>query len=169
MAVRGGRRTPEAEGPTGSEGAEPRGSEREAAARARPGGEAGGALDQATFAAHARFRHALRGFLRFSEQAARAEGITPEQHQLLLALRGSPLGWLAVGEVARELMVVPHGAAGLVERAVAHGLVRKEPDPGDHRRVRVHLTEGGDALITRLTAAHQAELRRLWARIPPPR
>lgn len=168
MAVRrGGRRA--TGGTVGPVGAGPAGGGPAGAAPppARP--LAGGALDTATFAAHARFRHALRGFLRFSEQAARAAGITPEQHQLLLALRGSPLGWLAVGEIARELMIVPHGAAGLVERAVTHGLVRKEVDPADHRRVRVHLTEAGDALITRLTAAHQGELRRLWGRIPPPR
>jgi DNA-binding MarR family transcriptional regulator len=123
-------------------------------------------LDEATYRAHAVFRRALREFLRFSEAAARAEGVTPEQHQLLLALRGAPEGWLHVGDVARELLIAPHSAAGLVERAAARGLVVKAVDPSDRRSVRVYLTERGRQIVARLTRRHRAELRRLWAQIP---
>ena len=125
-------------------------------------------LDDAVFAAHANFRRTLREFLRFSERAARQAGVTPEQHQMLLAIRGSSRPWLLVGEIASALMVAPHSALGLVERAAAAGLVRKEIDPNDHRKVRVHLTPRADLLIRDLTLAHRSELRRLWRQIPPP-
>ncbi len=126
-------------------------------------------VDTATFALHANFRKALREFLRFSERAAREAGLTPMQHQLLLAIAGSREGWLSVGDIARELMIQPHSAVGLVERAATRGLVQKEADPADHRRVRVRLQPRGKALIERLTRAHRRELRRLWDRIPGPR
>lgn len=118
------------------------------------------------YVAHARFRYALRRFLRFSELRARAAGLTPAQHQLLLAIRGSRSGWLSVGAIARALLIQPHSAVGLVERAVRDGLVRKQPDPRDLRRVRVWLLPRGQALIRELTLAHRAELRRLWRRVP---
>ena len=130
--------------------------------------EPGDGLDERAFAVHARFRHALRTFLRFSEQAARRAGLTPEQHQLLLAIRGSGRPWLLVGEVATELLIAPHSALGLIERAVAAGLVSREQDPGDHRKVRVSLTPLAQQLVAELTLAHRAELRRLWDQIPPP-
>jgi DNA-binding MarR family transcriptional regulator len=87
---------------------------------------------------------------------------------MLLAIRGSSRPWLLVGEIASALMVAPHSALGLVERAAAAGLVRKEIDPNDHRKVRVHLTPRADLLIRDLTLAHRSELRRLWRQIPPP-
>lgn len=132
------------------------------------GGPPEPALREEVFAAHASFRRALRAFLRFSARAARQAGITPEQHQLLLALRAWPRPWMLVGEIATELMVAPHSALGLVERAVTAGLVRRQADPDDHRKVRVALTPAGSALIANLTLAHRVEVRRLWDRIPPP-
>jgi DNA-binding MarR family transcriptional regulator len=125
-------------------------------------------VDEATYRAHARFRHMLRRFLRFSAAQARKYGITPEQHQLLLAIRASRRGWLLVGEVARVLLVSPHAAVGLVERAASRGLVCKETDPEDRRRVRVTLTAEGADLIARLTWEHRSRLRALWWRIPTP-
>jgi len=126
-------------------------------------------LDHPTFAAHARFRHALRRFLRFSEARARAAGITPTQHQMLLAIRGEARGWLSVGEIARQLMIRPNSAAELVDRAVSQGLAVKAADPDDARRLRVQLTDRGHALIEEVTADHRDELARLWRRVPPPR
>ncbi len=161
--ARGRGPVPPAQGPPAGAPPEPAGP------TAAPRGAAGAeSPDDRVFREQARFRRLLRRFLRFSERAAREEGITPEQHQLLLAIRGSRRGWLLVGQVAAHLMIVPHGAASLVERAAAHDLVRKEADPHDGRRVRVLLTPRGEAVVTRLTALHRARLRRLWARIPPP-
>ena len=124
---------------------------------------------QGDFVAQARFRHRLRRFLRFSEHLARRYGVTPAQHQLLLAVRGRRPGWLSVGAIATELLIRPHSAVGLVERAVRDGLVRKETDPGDQRRVQVHLTARGRRLILLLTAAHRRRLARLWLHVPRPR
>ncbi len=104
--------------------------------------------------------------MRFSEGLARKAGLTPVQHQLLLAIRGSRNGWMTVGEVAHALIIRPHSAVGLVNRAQRDGLVNKEQDTDDLRRVQVHLTERGQALIADLTAAHRVELMRLWKRIP---
>ena len=124
---------------------------------------------QADFAAQARFRHRLRRFLRFSEHLARRHGVTPAQHQLLLAVRGSRAGWLGVGAIATQLLIRHHSAVGLVDRAVRDGLVHKIIDQSDQRRVQVHLTARGRRLILLLTAAHRRRLARLWLRVPRPR
>lgn len=110
----------------------------------------------------ATFRYALRQFLRFSEQAARAAGITPQQHQALLTLRGFPKrDSVTVGELAERLQIRHHSAVGLVDRLVAQGLVSREQDAADRRQVYVSLTKEGEAILEQLSAAHRAELRRI--------
>jgi DNA-binding MarR family transcriptional regulator len=109
-----------------------------------------------------RFRVTLRRFLRWSEEQAAEAGLTPAQHQLLAAIKGHPGPRPpAVGEIADYLLLQSHSAVGLVDRAEAAGLVRRQPDPEDGRVVRVGLTEKGDRLVTRLTQAHLAELHKL--------
>lgn len=112
------------------------------------------------YQALARFRHALRVFLRFSEGAAREAGVTPAQHQLLLAVRGHRDGTPVVGDVAESLQLRHHSAVELIDRAEAAGLVHRRPDPDDGRRHQVLLTERGRDVLERLSAAHRAELRR---------
>jgi DNA-binding MarR family transcriptional regulator len=108
----------------------------------------------------AQFRHALRVFLRFSEEAARAEGLTPSQHQLLLAIRGFPSKEPpTIGEVAEFLQVQHHSVVELVDRAVAAHLVRRSTDAQDRRRQRLSLTATGSKTLERLSAAHRSELR----------
>jgi DNA-binding MarR family transcriptional regulator len=109
-----------------------------------------------------RFRVTLRRFLRWSEEQAAAAGLTSAQHQLLVAIKGHP-GPLApaIRDIADYLMLQRHSAVGLVDRAEAAGVVRRQPDPDDGRVVRVQLTEQGDALVTSLTRAHLAELHKL--------
>jgi DNA-binding MarR family transcriptional regulator len=109
-----------------------------------------------------RFRVTLRRFLRWSEEQAAEAGLTPAQHQLLVAIKGHP-GPLppAIREIADYLLLQSHSAVGLVDRAEAAGVVRRQPDPDDGRVVRVQLTEKGDQLVTRLTKAHLAELHKL--------
>ena len=113
------------------------------------------------YVALARFRLELRGFLHFSERAAHAAGIEPQQHQLLLALKGLPTldDPPSVGNIAAWLSIQHHSAVELVDRAVARGLVRREQDAADRRRVLVHLTDDGEALLDRLSVLHQHELR----------
>ncbi|HEV7672813.1 MAG TPA: MarR family transcriptional regulator [Thermoanaerobaculia bacterium] len=108
----------------------------------------------------ARFRASLRRFLHFSEEAARAAGLTPQQHQALLALRGQDEP-MTIGQIALELAVRPHSAVGLVDRLAANGLVERFRSESDRRQVRVRLTTEGQSALASLAAAHRAELRRV--------
>jgi DNA-binding MarR family transcriptional regulator len=113
------------------------------------------------YATLASFRHELRRFLHFSEQAAEAAGVTAQQHQALLAIRAAPGAAMLVGALAERLLLRPHSATGLVDRLQKQGLVERFQEEGDRRRVRVRLTAQGDALLASLSASHRAELRRL--------
>jgi DNA-binding MarR family transcriptional regulator len=125
-------------------------------------------------------RTGLRQFLRWSEQQAKAVGITPAQHQLLLTVRGHPdPEGPTIGDVADALLLRHHSAVGLVDRAVEAGLVDRYTDAIDHRWVRLRLTPLGARRLRQLSGAHLEELRRLapvmrslWAnldRAPPER
>ena len=113
----------------------------------------------AEYRALAEFRHALRRFLAFSAEAARRAGVEPQQHQLLLALRGLTDGVPAtIGALAERLGVRHHSAVELVDRMEARGLVRRTRGGGDRRQVLVRLAPHGRVLLRRLTLAHRAEL-----------
>jgi DNA-binding MarR family transcriptional regulator len=106
----------------------------------------------------ARFRYALRKFLRFSEEAARRCGVTPQQHQLMLGIAGyTGRGSATVSELAEFLQERPHSVVGLIERAVQHGLVRRTQDETDRRVVNVSLTPGGREILSDLARLHQEE------------
>jgi DNA-binding MarR family transcriptional regulator len=114
------------------------------------------------YEALAAFRFTLRRFLRFSEEGARAAGITPQQHQLLLAIKGRPgREWASLSDIAEALQVRHHAAVGLVDRSARAGLVRRTPDPDDRRQVRVRLTAKGEAILARLSRRNRSELRAL--------
>jgi len=112
-------------------------------------------------------RTGLRHFLRWSEQQARAAGLTPAQHQLLLAVRGhdDPRG-PTIGEVADYLLLRHHSVVGLIDRAEEAGLVQRSRDPTDHRVVRLHLSDEGAQRLEGLSAQHLEELERLATRLP---
>jgi DNA-binding MarR family transcriptional regulator len=119
-------------------------------------------LSQAQYAAIAAFRFELRRFLAFSEAAAAAEGLPPQQHQALLAIAGRGGAEPAtVGALADQLMVAPHTAAELVSRMVEAGLLIKTPSQADRRRLDLSLTAQAEELLGRLTAAHLQELSTL--------
>ncbi len=102
--------------------------------------------------------------MRWSEDQAAAAGLTHAQHQLLVAIKGHHgLEPPAIRELAEYLQLQSHSAVGLIDRAEAAGLVRRQQDGKDARVVRVHLTEKGDRLVTALTSAHLAELHKLAA------
>lgn len=111
----------------------------------------------------ARFRFELRRFLHFSERAAHQAGLEPQQHQLLLALGGLPDADRppTIGNVAEWLQIQHHSAVELVDRAVARGLVRREHDARDGRRVLVRLTPAGEAVLDALSVEHHEELQSL--------
>jgi DNA-binding MarR family transcriptional regulator len=112
------------------------------------------------------FRTGLRRFLRWSGQQAEAAGLTPVQHQLLLAIRGHPdPRGPTVRDVAEYLLVRHHSAVELIDRAEAAGLVMREPDSDDGRSVRLAVTELGSDRLETLTASHLEELSRLTSRL----
>lgn len=117
-------------------------------------------LSDAEYRVLARFRFALRVFMRFSEDAARGAGITPSQHQLLLAVRGFPEGAPAITDIAESLQLRHHSTVELIDRAVDAGLLRRTTDTEDRRRQRLTLTAKGAASLASLSAAHREELRR---------
>ena len=112
-------------------------------------------------------RAGLRHFQRWSEQQAKEAGLTPAQHQLLLAIRGhgDPRG-PTVGEVADYLLLRHHSAVELIDRADSAGLVTRSRDPDDHRVVRLQLTKVGADRLEALSALHVEELERLALRLP---
>jgi DNA-binding MarR family transcriptional regulator len=108
----------------------------------------------------AEVRYALRRFMRLGEDAARKAGLTPQQHQLLLAVKGFPgRDWATVGEVAERLQLRHHSAVGLVDRAEQLGLIARRPDPVDRRVVRISLTPAGERVLARLTPLHLVEIK----------
>ncbi len=108
------------------------------------------------------FRYALRRFLRFSEAQARQAGLTPQQHQLLLAIKGFPGGLApSVGEVAERLGVRHHSAVELAQRLEEAGLLARAHDEQDRRRVHLRLTAEAEERLARLSESHLHELRRL--------
>ena len=113
------------------------------------------------YAALAQFRYQIRRFLHFSEQAARAAGIEPQQHQLLLAIKGLVKSGdePSIGRLAERLQLQHHSTGELVDRLAEHGLVSRSRAPGDRRQVLIQLTARGEAELEKLTACHLAELR----------
>jgi DNA-binding MarR family transcriptional regulator len=124
--------------------------------------DTGAEITKEQFETLANFRYAIRRFLRFSEQIARREGITPQQYQLLLAIKGFPnRDYASVSELTERLQLQQHSSVGLIDRTEALGLVRREHGAADRRLVFVHLTPAGEALLHRLAAQHRQELRNL--------
>lgn len=108
----------------------------------------------------AEVRHEIRRFLHASELAARAEGLEPQQHQLLLALKGAATTEPAtVAWIAERLQLRHHSVVGLLDRLQSRRFVRRHRDPIDHRRVQVTLTTKGETVLHRLSVIHQQEIR----------
>jgi DNA-binding MarR family transcriptional regulator len=124
--------------------------------RARPSSST---VTQAEYELLAELRYSLRRFSTFSENAAKAIGLTPTQHQALLVIKGFPSGaHVSVGDLAERLFIRHHSAVGLVDRLIALGHVRRTTDAGDRRRVNLSLTRRGEAVLAQLSAAHRDEL-----------
>ena len=112
------------------------------------------------YRALAEFRYQIRKFLTFSQQAARAAGIDPQQHQLLLAIRGLPEQIKpSIRAMAERLQIRHHSAVELIDRSAAHGLVERRRDGVDRRQVTIHLTAKGEKLLAELSVHHRDELR----------
>ena len=100
--------------------------------------------------------------VRFSEDAAQAEGLTPLQYQLLLHIKGYPgRAWATVGELAERLQTQQHGVVALITRCEALALVARSAGQVDRRQVEVRLTPSGEQCLKRLARLHRKELRSL--------
>jgi DNA-binding MarR family transcriptional regulator len=123
-------------------------------------------LTKADFEALARFRYHLRQFLSFSEKAAVAAGLTPRQHQALLAIKGFPRrDEVTVGELAEQLQIAHHTTVELADRLVAQGLITRIPGSQDRRTVFLRVARKGETLLTRLSIAHRTEIQRIGPRL----
>lgn len=119
-------------------------------------------LTQREFEQLLSLRTSLRHFLRWSEHQAKAAGLTPAHHHLLLAIRGHPdPEGPTIGSIAESLMLRHHSVVGLVDRAVRAGLIRRAPDARNSRIVRLRLTPHGLAKLEALADAHRQELAKL--------
>lgn len=120
----------------------------------------GARIRSADYRALAEIRYRIRRFLVFSEASARAAGVEPQQHQLLLAIRGLPADSPpTVGRLAERLQIQHNSAVELVSRACENGLVEKRASAADRREVRVEITARGKHLLETLAVAHRTELR----------
>src|SRR6185503_4139202 len=114
------------------------------------------------YAQLAAFRHALRGFLRFSEAAAGAAGLTGQHYQAMLVLRACPEERrVTINDLAQQLFLKHNSAVGLVDRLVEERLVVREPSSVDRRKVELRLTGRGREMLAKLAAVHRAELQRI--------
>lgn len=128
----------------------------------RQGGGASPRMNDEDYQTLGAFRYALRQFLRFSEEAARHSGVTPQQYLAMLAVRGFPgRDRITVSEFAERLQIRHHSAVGLIDRMVSQGLMVRQPGGDDRRQVFVALTPRGAELLEPLAAAHRDQLQRI--------
>jgi DNA-binding MarR family transcriptional regulator len=117
-------------------------------------------IEDGEYQALAEFRYHIRKYLRFSEHAARAAGLEPQQHQVLLAIKGLPDATRAtIGEVAERLQIQHHSTVELVDRLARRGLVQRKRTGQDRREVLLQLTARGDRILRELSVHHTDELR----------
>ncbi len=117
-------------------------------------------LSQENFKAMAELRYQIRCFLRFSENAAREAGIEPQQHQLLLAVRGLPNNVKpTIGVLAERMQLQHHSTVELVDRLVDRGYLCRLRATDDRRQVLVKLTHDGEEFLKGLSLHHLQELQ----------
>lgn len=110
----------------------------------------------------AAFRYELRKFIHFSETAAEAANVTPQQHQALLAIKGFPgREQVTVGELAERLQLRHHSVVGLVDRLVKEKLVSRSSSDADRRQVLIQLTSHGEKTLEKLSAMHHEQLKKI--------
>jgi DNA-binding MarR family transcriptional regulator len=119
------------------------------------------ALSDADYAALADFRYQIRRFQAFSERQAADCGLTPQQHQALLTIRGAASDGVSIGYVADRLVIKPHSASGLVVRLETLGLIARRASSDDARQALVELTPEALRLLAKLSETHREEVVRM--------
>jgi len=118
-------------------------------------------MTETDYTALADFRATLRQFLAFSEKEAKRSGLTPQQHQALLAIKGAEPGKMTIGKLAEKLILQPHSTSGLVKRLEELDLVYRIDCAEDQRKMALGLTENAENLLSDLSSVHIDELRRV--------
>lgn len=120
-------------------------------------------LKKSDYVTLANFRNSLRRFLHETSEAARDHGITPQQHQVMLAIKGAEKkNWLSVGELANAMQVRHHSMVALIDRCERADLVKREKGELEDRRIaRVSLTSKGEKIIEKLSFENRRELNLL--------
>ena len=113
------------------------------------------------YARLAAFRHALRRFLRFSEAAAAAVGLSGQHYQAMLAVRARGEARVTINDLAQQLLIKHNSAVELVDRLAELDLIARQPSPSDRRKVELQLTARGRSVLAKLAAVHRAELQRI--------
>ena len=116
-------------------------------------------LKTADYQRMAEFRYHLRRFLRFSEQAAARVGLTTQQHQALLAIKGTSENEVTIGKLAKRLGIRHNTAVELTNRLIAGRLVERRQNPEDRRQVLLRLTSRAEQILAKLSLAHRDELK----------
>jgi DNA-binding MarR family transcriptional regulator len=116
-------------------------------------------ISSSEYKALAEFRYQIRAFLCFSENAARAAGVEPQQHQLMLAVRAAAPAAATIRYLAGRLQLRHHSVVGLVDRLEGAGLVRRKRSDADRRSAEVQLTIKGSKLLGELSMHHRRELQ----------
>ena len=125
-------------------------------------------VTHAEYEALAEFRYALRRFQHFSEEAAKSVGLTAQQHQALLVIKGFVRRAPVTVKVLAERLLIQHNSAvGLVDRLEAMHLIERRTDPDDRRRIVLTMTSPGEKLLEKLTRAHKEELRHIAPELKP--
>ena len=106
-------------------------------------------------------RAELRAFAHFTELSTGGAGLTPQQHQVLLALRAVDGGRLTIGQLATTMLLKPHSVSGMADRLESLGLVERVQGARDRRRIHLRLTDKANAVLASLGEVHKAELRRI--------
>lgn len=119
------------------------------------------ALDDDDYRTLAAVRAELRGFAHFTEQVVQAAGLTPQQHQVLVALKAAADGELTIGQLAETLLLKPHSVSGLADRLETLELVKRVRNKPDGRSVTLRLTDKAGGLMASLSRTHRDELRRI--------
>ena len=108
----------------------------------------------------AEVRYRIRQFLRFSEESARAHGVEPQQHQLMLVIKGLPSGTRpTIRAISSRLCLRHNSTVELINRLAERGALVRQPCEQDRREVLIELTPYGEELLRRLSVLHWEELQ----------
>lgn len=127
--------------------------------KSRSSAKCAGRLADAEYVALGEFRRAMRQFLQFSEEGARTQGITSQQHQALLAIRGHVGSEaMSIGDLAESLLIKNHSAVELVARMAERDLVERVTSLEDRRRVLLRLLPRGAEVLETISLRNLRQL-----------